>query len=267
MKKSFFALLCIFCSVSYTFCICPSQAMSLSEEKRILEEEIYTAPHMRVTLYCGAIFDEHGVLTLPQGFTTAKFVNRAYTLEWEHVVPVENFGRTFEEWRQGHPDCVDGEGKPYKGRRCAEKVSREFRRMLSDMHNMYPAIGAVNAARSNYDFTLLPEAETDFGTCPMKIDEGKAEPPPQARGRIARAYLYMERTYPRFNMGAAQRRLMMRWDKEYPMTKMEYIQATRIDHLTRLSHSLCKSPDRMFSTPMRKLTQITGQSRFINTNP
>ena len=61
--------------------------------------------------------------------------------------------------------------------------------MQADMFNLYPAIGAVNALRSNYNFTMLPDAKSDFGTCEMKIDNRKADPPEAARGQIARTYL------------------------------------------------------------------------------
>jgi len=59
------------------------------------------------------------------------------------------------------------------------------------MHNLAPAIGAVNALRSNYEFTMLPGVRPTFGTCEMKIEGRKVEPPETARGIIARTYLYM----------------------------------------------------------------------------
>jgi deoxyribonuclease-1 len=44
---------------------------------------------------------------------------QARRLQWEHVVPAENFGRSFPEWRDGDPTCVDNRGKAFKGRNCA----------------------------------------------------------------------------------------------------------------------------------------------------
>jgi deoxyribonuclease-1 len=89
--------------------------------------------------------------------------------------------------------------------------------MKADMFNLYPAIGAVNALRSNYNFTMLPSATSDFGSCAIKIDNRKAEPPIKARGRIARTYLYMEGAYKRYNMSKSQLQLMNAWDKMYPL--------------------------------------------------
>ncbi|WP_409439113.1 endonuclease [Psychromonas sp. GE-S-Ul-11] len=103
-------------------------------------------------------------------------------VEWEHVVPAENFGRTFIEWREGDKQCVTSKGKAYKGRKCANRVNDEYKYMKADMHNLFPAIWAVNAMRSNYNFQLLPQVESGFGSCLMKVNNKKAEPPVESRG-------------------------------------------------------------------------------------
>jgi deoxyribonuclease-1 len=179
------------------------EIQSFSKAKKILEKQVYN--NHRTTLYCGATFDTKKKVTPPSGFTTTKYVKRAKKIEWEHVVPAENFGRTFSEWRDGDEQCTNSKGKAFKGRRCAEKVNTEYRYMQADMFNLYPAIGAVNALRSNYNFTMLPNAKSDFGSCAMKIDNRKAEPPEAARGRIARTYLYMDTAYKRYSMSKSQR--------------------------------------------------------------
>jgi len=78
---------------------------------------------------------------------------RAAKVEWEHAVPAENFGRVFVEWREGDALCASKNGKPFKGRRCAEKVSMKYRYMRADMYNLFPAIGAMNAVRNNRQYT------------------------------------------------------------------------------------------------------------------
>ena len=82
----------------------------------------------------------------------------------------------------------------------------EYRLMQADMYNLFPAVGAVNAIRSNYNYELLPGVPNTFGTCEMKIDGRRAEPPERSRGEIARAMLYMEGAYaPVFRMSDRQR--------------------------------------------------------------
>lgn len=202
---------------------------SFNKAKKNLERLVYT--DNRETLYCGAIFDENKNITLSRGFVTEKHVKRAKRVEWEHVVPAENFGRTFAEWRDGHEECVSSKGKLFKGRKCAEKMNAEYRYMQADMYNLFPAIGAVNAMRSNYNFTMLPSAPSSFGSCEMKIDNRKAEPPVASRGQIARTYLYMDSAYSRYKMSAQQRKLMDAWDKMYPVDEWECERNQRIEKI------------------------------------
>ena len=89
---------------------------SFARSKKMLSQ-VY-ADH-RITFYCGASYDEHGNVTLPDGFETPKHEKRADRIEWEHALPAENFGQTFPEWRDGAPECVDNRGKAFKGRKCA----------------------------------------------------------------------------------------------------------------------------------------------------
>lgn len=202
---------------------------SFSKAKKLLQKEVYF-DHQK-TIYCDASFDDIKNITLPSGYQSDKYKKRAKRVEWEHVVPAENFGRTFVEWREGDPECVKKSGKSFKGRNCANKMNKEYRFMQSDMHNLFPAIGSVNAMRSNFNFTLLPGEKSDFGSCEMKIDSKKADPPINARGRIARTYMYMDRTYSRYSMSKQQRKLMSAWDKAHPVSGWECLRAERIEKI------------------------------------
>lgn len=210
---------------------------SFQDAKRNLERLVYH--DHRITLYCQASFDAKGNVTLPQGFTTPKHQARAGRIEWEHAVPAENFGRTFAEWREGHPDCRDKRG-PFKGRKCAERVSKEYRLMQADLYNLYPAIGAVNALRSNYNYATLPGAPGSFGSCAMKVADGKAEPPEHARGTVARSTKYMTWAYPRFTLSRQQEQLMDAWDAMYPVDRWECLRARRIEDIQGNENPLVK---------------------------
>ena len=214
---------------------------SFNKAKKMLERVVYANESNRVTIYCKAEFDENKNIFLPQGFRTTKHINRANRVEWEHVVPAENFGRTFSEWRDGDPLCINSKGKRFKGRRCAEKMNNEYRLMQSDMYNLYPAIGAVNATRSNYNFTMLAKnTPSTFGSCQMKIEGCKVEPPLDARGKIARAYLYMDSEYKRYNMSDAQRKLMNAWNKMFPVTEQECSRTKKIEKLQGNENTIVK---------------------------
>lgn len=210
---------------------------SFSRSKKMLSQ-VY-ADH-RITFYCGAEYDAQGNVTLPDGIVIP--IKRANRVEWEHVVPAENFGRAFDEWREGSPECVDNRGKAFKGRRCAEKANMEYRHMQADMYNLYPAIGAVNAMRSNFNFQMLPGEESSFGSCEMKIADRKAEPPARARGQIARTYFYMQDAYPRYKMSRQQEQLMGAWDKMYPVDQWECTRAKRIEAVQGNENRFVKEP-------------------------
>jgi len=202
---------------------------SFNKAKKHLYKSVYN--DHRETVYCGATFTRKKQIIIPQGFTVTKYKKRAARTEAEHVVPAENFGRTFSEWREGHTSCVDRKGKAFKGRNCASKANSEYRLMQADLYNLFPAIGAVNALRKNYNFVASVSGGSSFGSCPMKIKGRKAEPPASARGRIARTYLYMDAVYKRYKMGKPQRRLMTAWDKQYPVSQWECIRADRIKQI------------------------------------
>lgn len=174
---------------------------SFSKAKKMLEQQVYF--DHRVTLYCGASFDEKKNIDLPGGFTAIKHQKRASKVEWEHAVPAENFGRAFVEWREGHPQCVS-KGKAFKGRKCAEKVNMEYRHMQADMYNLFPAIGAVNAVRSNKQYSELSGSVSAFGSCEAKVDGNRFEPPARSKGQVARAALYMADSYNKYRLSRQQ---------------------------------------------------------------
>ena len=139
--------------------------------------------------------------------------------------------------------CTDNRGAPFKGRKCAEKSNITFRLMQSDMYNLFPVIGAVNAERGNKNFGLLSaSAENTFGSCAMKISSDRAEPPKYARGTIARAYKYMAYAYPIFKLSKEQERLMDVWDRQYPVEKWECVRTKRIERIQGNENPFVKQP-------------------------
>ncbi|MCL2916042.1 endonuclease [Shewanella corallii] len=200
---------------------------SFDSAKEILDEQVHL--HDRITVYCGAEFDAEGVITHPPGFKATKYLNRYNSREWEHIVPADRFGDFLPSWKDGHPACVQADGDKYKGRDCARKVNEQFRLMEADMYNLFPAIGSVNGLRNYYPFALMPNAESDFGSCDMRIENRKAQPPERARGIIARTYLYMAEAYPDVMvLTPEEKTLMSDWDKAYPVSGLECRRAVTI---------------------------------------
>jgi len=100
--------------------------------------------------------------------------------------------------------------------------------MQADMFNLFTAIGFVNALRSNYYFQRVLDEKSDFCSCEMINHKRKAQPPVQARGRINRAYLYIDQAYSKYSMSKQQRKLMSSWDNQHPIPEKECVRAEQI---------------------------------------
>ena len=106
--------------------------------------------------------------------------------------------------------------------------------MQADLYNLYPAIGAVNAIRSNFNYQMLPDTAATFGTCPMKVANRRAKPPEYTRGPIARSTLYMAEAYADvYKLSNQQRQLMEAWNKMYPADQWECTRAQRIQKIQK----------------------------------
>lgn len=157
---------------------------------------------------------------------------RARRIEWEHVIPAENFGRQFSCWRDGDAACVDSKGKAYKGRKCCEKVSKEFRIMQANMHNLQPAIGELNADRSNYRFDFELPTTGQYGMCQFEVDfkADRARVREELRGVIARTYLYFNKQYG-MKLSKQEMQKYEAWNKTYPPSAWEIERNKRILHV------------------------------------
>jgi deoxyribonuclease-1 len=157
--------------------------------RSVFWKELY--PDGGTTLYCRKLFGP--------GY------NRGINIE--HVFPAS--------WIAYDLRC----GKRYQ---CREN-SRVFNQMEADLHNLYPARSDVNKARNNYRFADIPGEKRIFGNCDFEFDERQriAEPAPSARGRIARAMLYMADEYDLY-LKRSQRAILVKWDREYPPRESEY---------------------------------------------
>ncbi len=171
-----------------------TQITSFPKSKKLLLKLYKDHP---VTLYCSCSYKGKKPNLSSCGYIPKKEKKRANRIEWEHVVPAHAFGQSFSEWRDGHPKCVNKKGKKFKGRKCAEKMNKKYRRIQADMYNLYPAIGEVNGRRSNYSMTIIKGEKMEFGKCDVEIKNKKVEHREDIHGEIARTYLYYGLCLPR----------------------------------------------------------------------
>ena len=157
-------------------------------------------PRGGTTLYCGKRFSSrHG-----------KKINI------EHVFPMSWVTKTLH--------CGD--------RNKCRRTSKRFNRIEADMHNMYPALAKVNKTRSAMAYDLIKGEKYYYKECDFEVDfhKRKVEPTPSARGKIARAMLYMADTY-NLKLFSKQKKLLLKWHRANPSTKEEKRRNRRIKEI------------------------------------
>ncbi|SEG41414.1 deoxyribonuclease-1 [Legionella quinlivanii DSM 21216] len=151
---------------------------------------------------------------------------RALRLEWEHIMPAENFGRQFACWRV--PLCHHANGTPYKGRACCEKIEPRFRQAEAELYNLWPEVGLLNQLRSNYRYAELPGKPKTYG-CEFYVDSAtrRIEPADAVKGLVARANLFMADRYG-IALSSAQQQLFVAWHRQFPPSAWEKEWASQV---------------------------------------
>lgn len=164
------------------------------------------------SFYCDCPFLYQGKKLVPQlaecGYQIRKQATRANRIEWEHVVPAWELGHQRSCWQQG-------------GRKACQ-ADPGFQQMEADLHNLVPAIGEVNADRSNLAYGIIPDENRVYGDCDFEVDHQArmAEPRAAIRGDIARIYLYMNDRYA-LNLSDSQKLLFADWHRQDPVDSWE----------------------------------------------
>ncbi|HEA17537.1 MAG TPA: endonuclease I [Pseudoalteromonas prydzensis] len=196
--------------VCLSFNLYAEQFTSFSSAKKHL---IKTLPNDAKSIYCGCDIKRQGKKLVPDpnacGYVPRNAITRsgkpnarAVRIEWEHIVPAWEFGHQLQCWQNG-------------GRKNCIKTSAQFRKMEADINNLAPAIGEINADRSNYRFGMITGNASQYGSCQVKVDfkQRVIEPPFYARKRIADAYFYMQKTYG-LKISDKQQKLFTAWQNQ-----------------------------------------------------
>lgn len=178
--------------------------------------KIYKAHPEQKEFYCGCDFSwegRKGIVDLKScGYKVRKNEVRANRIEWEHVMPAHAFGNQLQCWQNGGRKACQSE--PH--------YSVKFNTMEGDMHNLQPAVGEVNADRSNFGFNEFTKTFNQYGQCQFATDfkNRQVQPRNEIKGMIARTYLYMADRYG-LNLSKNEKRLMSAWNKSYPVQRWE----------------------------------------------
>lgn len=217
-----------------------SLPQSFTQAKKILAGKVYANDNERQTFYCGCDYSKTGEIDpLSCGYIPRKADSkRSKRLEWEHIVPASYIGKGRACWEQGNPECITKKGKPYKGRRCCEKVDSEFRSVVADLNNLVPEIGELNADRSNYPYREISGESRTYGSCDFEVDTKlkTAEPAIQLRGFIGRTWLYMHSAHGVFITNEDEK-VYRAWADKYPPEAWEKNRQARIKAATQTENN------------------------------
>lgn len=215
----------------------PSRPHDFQTAKHRLYGDVYTAPEVRTEIYCGCNFSaDHAIDARACGYTpTTRDPERAHRVEWDHGMPFSRFGRLFACYR-------DHERGGRSAREHCTRTDTDARDLEGDMHNLLPALGEINALRRDYDLDEVA-GENHIGGCDFEVSPGTrtAEPRPEARGDLARAYLYMHLTY-RIPLTDAERARYLAWHQADPPTAWERTRNERIRALQGNDNPFVSNP-------------------------
>ena len=94
--------------------------------------------------------------------------------------------------------------------------------MQADMHNLFPAVGELNADRSNFRFDFEVGKSGQYGECKFNVDfkQRRAKVREEIRGVIARDYLYFNKQH-KMKLSKQEHRKYQVWDQQYPADAWE----------------------------------------------
>lgn len=215
---------------------------SFSKAKKLALTQVYKDHHK--SFYCGCSFNDKkqvdqascGYVPRTPITSSGKENIRDNRIEWEHVLPASKMGNYLACWgseRNQFPQCVKSNGKLKSGRDCCQKVNRGFRNAHNDLVNLTPAIGEVNADRSNLPYSEIIGENRAYGQCDFEYDKVNktVEPGVSIRGDIARIQLYLEDKYGQvlgFKFSAEKRIMLEDWSSIDPVSDWEKERNKRI---------------------------------------
>ena len=215
---------------------------SFSKAKKLALTQVYKDHHK--SFYCGCSFnDKKQVDQASCGYEPRTAISssgkeniRDNRIEWEHVLPASKMGSHLACWgsdRRQFSQCVKSNGKLKSGRDCCQKVNADFRDAHNDLVNLTPAIGEVNADRSNLPYQIINGEKRSYGQCDFEYDvvNKVVEPSDVIRGDVARIQLYLLGEYGMklgFEFSETKRNMLEEWSNSDPVSDWEKVRNKRI---------------------------------------
>lgn len=200
--------------------------ISFKSAKKKLYSKLYN--NQGQTFYCSCDWSNRKVDLKScglQSFFPKKHRKRALRTEAEHIIPASWFLKKERKFRQC---AIDAKIEKESARKYCQKNDLEYKKAHNDLVNLMPAVGQINAERSNKPFldNIRNDRKT-YGRCDIVIGSRGISPPADKKGDIARVAFYMSETYG-VEYSKRQNSLFVMWDKQDPVSIEERLRNRKI---------------------------------------
>ncbi len=204
-------------------------ATSFSSAKVHMYKKVY--PHAGQTFYTNCAWSRKKVDLASCGLANAfpkKQMNRASRTEAEHIIPASWM---LKKNKAERPCVAQSKASKDNPRKYCQAHDAGFRNAHNDLVNLRPAVGQINANRSNKPFS-----DSLTGSKPItyrgngktfKVSSRVAVPDITIRGDIARVAFYMRDTYG-VSYSKRQSEVFNEWDKQDAVSEEEVLLNQRI---------------------------------------
>lgn len=123
---------------------------------------------------------------------SGKREERGSRIEAEHVVPASAMYKKGDSVR----NCVlEAKDKGTRARKYCQKTDPDYKQAYTDLVNLVPTVGQVNADRSNKPFGMVRKIKYAYAKTQSYTGEKYFQPRPEVIGDIARIAFYMNWKY------------------------------------------------------------------------
>jgi deoxyribonuclease-1 len=180
------------------------------------------------TLYCGCDWTSKKTDLNScglQSFFPKKQRKRALRTEAEHIIPASWMLKVNKKTRQC---AIDSKAVKDSARKYCQKHDLDYKQAHNDLVNLFPAVGQINADRSNKPFvdTAKTKIKT-YGKCNIEIGSRGIVPPTDKKGDIARVAFYMSNKYG-VTYSKRQLEIFNQWDQKDPISAQETAHNKRV---------------------------------------
>jgi deoxyribonuclease-1 len=180
------------------------------------------------TFYCGCDWSDRKTDLKScdlQSFFPKKQRKRAARTEAEHIIPASWMLKVNKKLRQC---AIDSKAVKDSARKYCQKHDLDYKQAHNDLVNLYPAVGQINADRSNKPFVDVVNTKIKtYGKCDIEIGSRGIVPPSDKKGDIARVAFYMQKKYG-VNYSKRQLKIFNEWDKQDPISAQERAHNKRV---------------------------------------